>query len=103
MRIRKLKHNESLDSKDYIIYLVWADGTLKFIGQGLRFRQNPLHPIGWQKLSTAEKYADEIRRAMYPEWFAKIQEVGVCERVGTFSCLSSYAISKQNTSEEVTK
>lgn len=95
MRVRKLKHSENLDSKDYIIYLVWEDGSLKFLGQGLHFRQNPLHPIGWAKLTTAERYAEEIRTAMYPEWFAKITEVGVCERVGSFRCLSSYAISKQ--------
>lgn len=99
MRVRKLKHREEMDSKDYIIFLQWNDGTYKFIGQGLRFRQNPLHPIGWQKLSTAERYAEDIRLRMYPEWFEKITEVGVCERVGAFRCLSSYAISKQPLAE----
>lgn len=81
---------------DYILCLVLEDNTLKFVGQGLKWRANPLHPRGWKKLTTAQGYGKDLDSlpSFKHDW--NIREVRVCERRSEFRCLSSYAITKQN-------
>lgn len=92
----KLSADRTLGDIDYILKVTLADQTLRFTGQGLKFRFNPLHPAGWKKISTAQKYATLASSLWSENWGETILEVAVCERMSTFRCLSSIAISKQN-------
>lgn len=92
----KLKKQDNLSTVDYLIMITLKDGTLRFVGQGLKWRQNPLHPIGWKKLSTAKQYAKLADGAWLKGWETQVETIAVCERSAGFSCLSSIAISKQS-------
>lgn len=91
----KLTADRTMGDIDYILKVVLADQTLRFTGQGLKFRFNPLHPAGWKKISTAQKYATLASGLWSENWGQAILEVAVCERVSNFRCLSSIAITKQ--------
>lgn len=93
---QKVTLEDVMGSADFILCVVLEDNVLKFCGQGLKWRANPLHPRGWRKLSTAQGYAKILDSlpTMKKDW--NIKEIRVCERITDFRCLSSYAISKQN-------
>lgn len=94
--MKKLVNVEDIMSDtDFIICVILEDDILKFAGQGLKWRSNPLHPRGWRKLTTAQSYAKGL--ANLPERMAdwNVKEMRVCERQSSFRCLSSIAITKQ--------
>jgi hypothetical protein len=101
MTSKKLTTSDVISSTEYILVLVLEDNSLRFVGQGLKFRNNPLHPIGWKKLTTAKGYAQAWLDlpSMRKDW--NIKEIQVCERIAAYDCLSSIAITKQNS--EVSK
>jgi len=93
---KKVKVMDVLDDVDFMLCVVLEDDTLRFVGQGLKFRQNPLFPIGWRKWSTAEGYAKTLSQMPHLTNDWNVKEIQVCKRMSAFSCLSSYAILKQN-------
>lgn len=90
----KIGIEDVLATVDYILAVVLEDNTLRFLGQGLKFRQNPLHPVGWKKISTAEGYAKTAETTRLLRDF-RVTEIRVCERRADYQCLSSIAILKQ--------
>lgn len=93
---KTVRVEDVMNDVDYILTIVLEDGSLKFAGQGLKWRSNPLHPRGWKKLTTAQGYATSLSSLpqRLSDW--NVIEIRVCERRSVFRCLSSYAILKQN-------
>lgn len=98
-----LNVEQVLGDVDYILCVVLEDNTLKFVGQGFKWRVNPLHPRGWKKLTTAQGYAVQMTGNWHFKTDWKIKEIKVCERQSVFRCLSSYAITRQNHKGDISR